>query len=128
MSREEAVRYARQWADAWKRRDVEGVLEHFEDHVVFSSPKALDAVGAPAVRGKAALRGYWDIALRAVTSLQFTLVRVVWDEHASELAIIYDRDVNGRRDRASEILHFAPSGRVIRGEVFYGVMPLLEGS
>jgi hypothetical protein len=41
--------------------------------------------------------------------------------HTSELAIIYDRQVNGRPDRAAEILRFGLVGRVIQGEVFYGV-------
>jgi hypothetical protein len=44
-----------------------------------------------------------------------------WDAHTSELAIIYDRQVNGRPDRAAEILRFGVSGRVVQGEVFYGV-------
>ena len=123
MNRAEALEYARRWAEAWNRRDLDSVLAHFEDDVVFSSPKALDAIGAPTVHGKAALRDYWVRALAPVTALRFTLVRIVWDPDESELAILYDREVNGRRDRASETLHFGPSGRVVRGEVFYGVRP-----
>ena len=46
-----------------------------------------------------------------------------WDPEGTELAIIYDREINDRRERASEVLHFGPSGRVVRGEVFYGVVP-----
>ena len=41
----------------------EAVLEHFDDDVIFSSPKALAAVGMPTVRGKGALRDYWMMAL-----------------------------------------------------------------
>jgi ketosteroid isomerase-like protein len=123
MNRDDATEYARRWTDAWNRRDVGAVLEHFEDDVEFSSPKAVDALGTPSVRGKAALRNYWDVALRPVTSLRFTLVRIIWDGESSELAIIYDRQVNGHRDRAAEVLQFSSSGRVARGEVFYGVMP-----
>jgi ketosteroid isomerase-like protein len=121
MNRDEAVEYSRQWTDAWNRLDVEEVLEHFDNDVVFSSPKALEAVGVPTVRGKRAIRDYWMLALQPVKSLRFTVVRVIWDPDTSELAIIYDREVNGRDDRASEILQFGPGGRVIRGEVFYGV-------
>ena len=61
------------------------------------------------------------MALQPVKSLRFTLVRVIWDPDASELVIIYDREVDGRGDRASEILQFGLGGRVVRGEVFYGV-------
>ena len=123
MNHTEAIEYAGRWTEAWNRRDLDAILEHFEDDVVFSSPKALEAIGAPTVRGRAALRAYWVTALRPVTSLRFTLVRVIWDRDASELAIVYDRQVNDRRDRAAEVLHFGPSGRVDRGEVFYGVAP-----
>ena len=121
MNRDEAVEYTRRWADAWNRLDVEAVLEHFDDDVIFSSPKALAAVGMPTVRGKEALRDYWMMALEPVKSLRFTLVRVIWDPDASELAIIYDREVDGGGDRASEILQFGLEGRIVRGEVFYGV-------
>jgi len=123
MNRNEALEYARRWAEAWNSRDLEAVLEHFEDDVTFSSPKALEAVGAPTVHGKAELREYWITALQPVKSLRFTLVRVIWDPDGSELAIIYDRHVNDRRDRASEVLHFGLSGRDVRGGVFYGVGP-----
>jgi ketosteroid isomerase-like protein len=123
MTRDEAVEYARRWTEAWNSRDLDAVLDHFDDEVTFSSPKALEAIGAPTVRGKAALRNYWVTALQSVTSLRFTLLRVIWDPDSSELAIIYDRQVNDRRDRASEVLEFGPSGDVVRGEVFYGVLP-----
>ena len=115
MNRDEAIEYAHRWADAWNRLDVEAVLEHFDQEVVFSSPKALEAVRLPTVHGKEALRDYWTKALQPVTSLRFTIVRVVWDPHTSELAIIYDRQVNGRPDRAAKILRFGVSGRVVQG-------------
>ena len=123
MDRDDALDYARRWADAWSRRDLEAVLGHFADDVVFASPKALERVGSPSVRGKAALRAYWEAAIGGVTAIRFTVVRVVWDADTSELAIIYDRDIDGHRDRAAEVLRFGTSGRVVAGEVFYGVVP-----
>lgn len=123
MKRQEAMEYARGWIEDWNRRDVEAVLAHFADDVVFSSPTALETVGAPTVRGKAALRAYWGAALRSIQALQFTLVRVAWDADTGELAMLYDRRVNDRRSRAVEVLKLDPAGRVIRGEVFYGVVP-----
>ena len=122
MTRDDALEFAHRWTEAWNNGDLDAVLEHFDNDVAFSSPKALEAVGVPTVLGKTALRRYWAAALQPVKSLRFTLLRVIWDPDGSVLAIIYDRDVNDRRDRASEVLHFGPSGRVIRGEVFYGVV------
>ena len=128
MNREEALRYAEEWAANWNARNLEAVLAHFEEDVVFSSPKALVAVGFPTVRGKAALLEYWMTVLRGVRSLRFALHRVIWDPATSELSIVYDRDVDGHVDRASEVLRFGSSGKVVRGEVFYGVVPKMPGS
>jgi hypothetical protein len=84
------------------------------------------AVGHPTVLGKAALLDYWTAALGAVRRLQFSLRRVIWDPETSELSIVYDRDVDGHFDRACEVLQFGSSGKVVRGEVFYGVVPMVQ--
>jgi ketosteroid isomerase-like protein len=123
VTRDEAVRYAEQWAEDWNRRDLEAVLRHFEDDVVWTSPKALKAVGVPTVRGKDALRAYLTRALAPMKSLRFTVRRILWDPESSELSIIYDRAIDGHHDRASEILRFGRSGRVTSGEVHYGLVP-----
>lgn len=123
MTRDEARSFADQWAAAWNRRDLEAVLAHFAEDVVFSSPKTLAVMGVPSVRGRAALRAYWQRALGAVTSLRFSVDRVIWDPAGAELSIVYDREVDGHRDRASEILRFDASGLVVAGEVHYGVAP-----
>ena len=123
MDRDDALDYARRWADAWSRRDLDTVLGHFADDVVFSSPKAVETVGQPTVRGKKALRAYWTAALGKIGSITFTVVRIVWDPDTSELAIIYDRAVDGHHDRAGEVLRFGGSGQIVGGEVLYGVVP-----
>lgn len=116
-----AIAYAERWAEDWNRRDLDAILAHFADAVELTSPKALATVGVPTVRGKAALADYWRIALSRIESLRFVVHRVIWDPATLELAIIYDRDVNGVLDRAAEILAFGASGLVVRGEVLYGV-------
>jgi len=113
--------FAAQWAAAWNDRDLARVLEHFTDDVTFSSPKALETVGTATVRGKAALRAYWERALSRIESLRFDVVRALWDPAHSEIGIIYDRVVNGRRDRAIELLRFGADGRIVEGEVLYGL-------
>lgn len=124
MTREEALRYAQDWADHWNERDLEAVLAHFAEDVRFTSPKALAMVGAPTVRGKAELRAYWTTALRTVRSLRFSVRRILWDPESAELSIFYDREIDGKQDRASEVLRFGASGRVVQGEVLYGITPV----
>ena len=116
-----AAEFAARWAAAWNRRDVEAVLAHFHDDVVFTSPTALAVVGTPTVRGKAALRDYWNTAMERISSLRFHVDRVLWDAHARELAIIYVGETNGQAKRMSENLRFDGEGRVVSAEVFHGV-------
>jgi hypothetical protein len=119
--RDAAIAYAERWAEDWNRCDLTAILAHFDEAVEFTSPKALAAVGVATVHGKTALAEYWRIALSRIESLRFVVQRVIWDPATLELAIVYDREVNGLRDRAAEVLLFAPTGLVVRGEVFYGV-------
>lgn len=123
MTRPEAEAFAEKWAEAWNALDLERVLRHFSETVVFSSPKALEAVGSPTVLGRHALRAYWSTALAKIHRLHFRIDHIVWDRDTQVLAIIYDREVNGHRDRAVELLEFQSDGLICRGEVFYGVVP-----
>ena len=123
MTREEAERFAERWTAAWNARDLDAVLAHFAADVAFTSPRALAVAGVPTVRGKAALRAYWEEALARIGSLRFTLRRVLWDPATAELAIVYDRDADGRLDRAAELLRFGGAGQVASAEVFHGLLP-----
>jgi hypothetical protein len=121
MTREEATTFALRWIEAWNSRDIEAVLSRFEETVEFTSPLALATVAVATVRGKPALRAYWQAALAAVTSLRFTLARAVWDPETRELAIVYLSEVNGQARRVSENLRFGENGLVAAAEVFHGV-------
>ena len=121
MTREEAETFAADWAAAWNARDVESVLRHFHEDVTFTSPTAIAVVGSPTVRGKDALRSYWTAALARITSLEFTVDRILWDPARLELAIIYTGAINGSSKRVSENMTFDGRGYVVEAEVFHGV-------
>ena len=121
MTREETKAFAEAWAAAWNGRDIEHVLVHFDENVAFTSPTALAVVGTATVSGKPALRAYWTAALQKITSLRFTVDRVVWDPASLELAIIYVAEINGSARRVSENLRFGANGLVVAAEVFHGV-------
>ena len=64
MPTPDATMYAEQWVRAWNAHDIEAVLDHFHDDVLFTSPVAarvLPETGG-VVRGKDALRHYWTTA------------------------------------------------------------------
>ncbi len=121
LTRDDAQVFALRWAETWNRRDVEGVLVHFHDEVTFTSPTALAVVGSASVRGKRALRDYWNTALARITTLVFSVDRILWDAGNRELAIVYTADINGNSRRVSENLKFDASGLVVSAEVFHGV-------
>jgi hypothetical protein len=115
VSMPEPAHFAVEWSAAWNRRDVDAVLAHFHDDVVFTSPYAAEFVpgSAGVVRGKAALREYWCIAMQATPDLHFDVVGVYGG--ASVLVINY-RNQGGTL--VNEVLEF-DGGLVCRGHGTY---------
>ena len=109
MDREEALRYATEWAGNWNARDLEAVLAHFDHDAVLSSPKAVPAVGVPTERGRAALLEYWTTALQGIRSLRFSVRWILWDPQTRELSIVYDREIGGQGDRSFQVLRLGGS-------------------
>ena len=120
-TRADAEKFAEDWAQAWNRRDVESVLAHFRDDIIFASPTALAMTGSPVLHGKGALREYWTKALARIGSIEFSVIRVLWDAASRELAIIYLAAIDGRSGTVSENLIFDQDGLVATAEVFHGV-------
>jgi steroid delta-isomerase len=125
-TRTDAEKFAEEWAQAWNRRDVEAVLAHFRDDIIFASPTALAVTGSPVVHGKDALREYWTQALARSGSIEFSVIRVLWDAGSRELAIIYLAAIDGRSGTVSENLIFDRDGLVATAEVFHGVPTSIE--
>jgi hypothetical protein len=103
MPTPEPQQFADDWVRAWNSHDVEAVLAHFHDDVVFSSPIAArvlpDSLGV--VRGKEALRHYWTTALALLPDLHFEVIAVYRGE--STLVINYR---NHRGELVNEVLTF----------------------
>ena len=108
--------YADQWVRAWNAHDIDAVLDHFHDDVVFTSPVAARVVpeSSGVVRGKAALRDYWTTALSQQADLQFEVVGVYSGE--STLVINYR---NHRGQLVNEVLTFDGDGLVRAGHGTY---------
>lgn len=121
LDRRHMEAFASRWAAAWNRRDVEAVLAHFRDDIIFTSPTALAVAGVATIHGKQALRDYWNAALAGIGALHFTVDHVLWDPLRRELAIVYDSRIDGRQRRVSENLTFDAGGLVVAAEVFHGV-------
>ena len=103
MPTPDAAAFALAWTKAWNDHDVEAVLVHFHDDVVFTSPVAARVIpdSGGVVRGKAALCDYWLTALRVLPNLHSEVVDVYRGE--SVLVINYR---NERGGLVNEVLMF----------------------
>lgn len=125
MDRARAEKVVDSWLRGWNAHDLDGVLDHFADDVVFTSPLAARlVVGSDGViRGKQALRAYWSEGLRRIPDLRFEVVAVYIG--VNTLVINY-RDQGGRL--VNEVLAF-DGPLVVRGEATYAAdAPLTAGA
>jgi ketosteroid isomerase-like protein len=115
----DAQSFADQWISDWNRKDVEAVLSHFSEGVVFTSSRAKALLGSSRVEGKSRLRNYWTTAISRIQTIQFTLNYVI--NSGDRMAIVYIAEIDGKRLRAVEFLAFGDDGLVREGEAMYGV-------
>jgi hypothetical protein len=107
--------FVAEWLRCWNDHDVEGVLAHFSDEVVFTSPVAARALDGSdgVVRGKDALRAYWSYGLSQVPDLRFELVATYLG--VTTVVINYR---NQRGQLVNEVLTFE-GGLVVEGHATY---------
>lgn len=115
MPTPEAIAFAGQWLKAWNTHDLDSLLEHFADDVIFTSPIAAQLIEGSdgVIRGKDALRAYWTEGLRRIPDLQFELVGVY---AGVETIVINFR--NQRGGLVNEVLRFN-GGLVTEGHGTY---------
>ena len=103
--------FAAQWVAAWNARDVEAVLSHFADDIVFTSPTAVRFApeSGGTVRGKEALRRYWTVALDANPDLHFDLIAVY--AGVDTIVVNYGNQAGGV---VAEVFTF-DAGRIVAG-------------
>lgn len=103
MDRTEAQEFVDSWVQNWNAHDLEQLLSHFADDIIFTSPVAAQLLDGSAgvLRGKAALRDYWSEGLRRIPDLRFEVVGIYVGLHT--LVINY-RNQKGRL--VNEVLTF----------------------
>ena len=99
--------FAKEWETAWNSHDLERILSHYCDEIIFRSCKALPLVGRGEIKGKTALRNYWNKALNKQPNLKFKVQNVF---HGFEMQVIIYKNHNGVI--AAETLKFNNQGVV----------------
>ncbi|MFA5982383.1 MAG: nuclear transport factor 2 family protein [Methylococcaceae bacterium] len=110
-----AEHFAAEWVHAWNKHDLELILSHYTDDFVMSSPRIVDIVGEATgtLKGKPAIRAYWEKALTLAPDLYFELVSVFVGTNS---VILYYRGVRGL---ATEVFFFNDSYKVIQASAHY---------
>lgn len=109
MDADKAQAFAREWVKAWNDHDLEAILSHYADDVVFHSPRIRMVTGkdVDSVRGKAELRAYWGAALDRLRNLFFEIDQVLPGSDA--LTILY---TNERSQYVAETFVLGADGKV----------------
>lgn len=107
----EARTFAAQWIQAWNSRDIDEIMSHYAPDVVLVSPVAAKILNDPSgtVKGKEALRMYFQRGLEVYPDLKFELIDVLWG--LSSIVLYY---VNQKGTKTGEFMEFDASGKVIR--------------
>lgn len=116
MDVDSAQQFAREWVKAWNDHDLEAILAHYADDVVFHSPRIRMVTGRDidSVTGKTALRSYWGAALEQARDLYFEIDQVLTGSDA--LTILY---TNHRQQTVAETFVIGAAGKVVRSIAAY---------
>jgi hypothetical protein len=114
--RPEPKAFAEAWIAAWNAHDLQRVLSHYAEGVVFVSPNSTRYTGDPTgrVEGKAALRAYWSRALET-RGLRFDLRGVYAGPDGIAIRYFSSRTAA----EAVEVMRFDAEGLVSDSAAFY---------
>lgn len=117
LTAQKARRIAEEWCEAWNRRDLDAVMEHYADTVAFSSPTVVKRWGIESgwLQGSTRLRENFTIGMQA-NGLHFDLVDVVTG--VGSMCIIYRRETG---QLVCDTVEFDDAGKAARVIACYGV-------
>lgn len=120
MDLDRAQAFADEWVTGWNSRDVDRIMRHYADDVVFRSPLAVRLLEGSdgTVRGKEALRAYWTEGLRRNPDLRFQVLGVY---AGIDSVVINYRNQKGQA--SSEVLIF-DGDLVVSGWGTHGPEPI----
>lgn len=99
--------FAHDWEAGWNSHDLDRILAHYTEDVVFRSRKAIPLTGDGFFVGKGALSAYWGAALDAQPNLRFKVTKVYEGHDILVIAYLNHNDIH-----AAETLKFDTDGKV----------------
>ena len=101
--------FAIAWEHGWNSHDLDMIMSHYREDIVFRSQKAVALIGQGEVVGKTALRSYWEAALKRQPDLRFRVQDIFVGHHMMVISYLNHRDV-----LATETLYFDDDGYVFQ--------------
>ena len=80
LTEAEVRKFADDWIRAWNSHDLDAIMSHYAPEVVLTSPTAAKLLGdsSGTIKGKQAVRSYFERGLQAFPNLTFELLDVMW--------------------------------------------------
>lgn len=116
LSADFAQAFAQEWIESWNAHDLDRILAHYTDDFEMSSPLIVERMNESSgtLKGKAAIRPYWQKGIQAEPPLHFELLGAMTG--VSSVTILY-RNQAGRR--VAEVITFNNQLQAISGNVHY---------
>ena len=113
-----AEQFAQDWIEGWNSHDLERILAHYADDFEMTSPLIAARLGVAdgKLKGKDAIRRYWEQGLASTPELRFELQEVIVGVNA--IAIVYESRTLART--VVEYIAFDECRRGIRAEALHG--------
>ncbi|MBP9160385.1 MAG: nuclear transport factor 2 family protein [Flavobacteriales bacterium] len=119
-ARSQAIRIAGKWFEAFNAHDLEALLALYDDKARHFSPKlkVLRPETGGLVKGKAALRNWWQDAFNRLPTLRYEVKGLIVDNE--NVFMEYVRHVEGEADlRVGEVLELS-GGVIVASRVYHG--------
>lgn len=111
---------AARWCDCFARRDLDGLLALYADDAAHTSPKirARHPDTGGAIRGKQAMRAWWQDAFDRLPSMRYHVTSITAD--ARRAYVEYVRRVDGEPDLPVAEVFDVEGGKIVASRVFHG--------
>jgi len=115
--------FALSWVESWNRHDLDGVMSHYADDIEFMSPYVEPLIGETSgcLKGKEALRRYFEKGLKAYPHLHFELLEVF--AGVNSIALLY---LSVSDKVANEVLWLNSQGKISKAFVLYTNSPAAQ--
>jgi ketosteroid isomerase-like protein len=111
LSEAEVRKFADDWIRAWNSHDLGAIMSHYAPEVVLISPTAAKLLGdsSGTIKGKEAVRNYFEKGLQAFPNLTFELLDVMWGISS---VVLYYRNQKGTK--TGELMELDANQKVAR--------------